>query len=71
MAACAVMLLGACEPTNHQTISEPKDATGPTPTLHPVNAATQEKIDTLMKRQDDLLNTKPILTLTPSPTPEG
>ena len=65
MAACAVILLGACEPTNQQTTSGQKDATGPTATLRPVNAATQEKIDTLKKRRDDLLSMTPI----PSPAP--
>lgn len=74
MAACAVMLLGACEHSNDQT---PPGQTTPevrddssTPKLREIDAATRERIETLKKRQDDRLNADPLETPTASPATE-
>jgi len=67
MAACALMLLGACERSNNQTW----EFASSTPPLRPIDAATQKKIDTLRKQQQERhVTTEPSLTPTASPTTE-
>lgn len=69
MAACAVMLLAACEPSNDktppgQTTPEVRDDSSK-PKLREIDAATRERLETLKKRQDDRLSADPIATPTP------
>jgi hypothetical protein len=74
MAACAVILLGACDQSTSGLKDETdsgtlEDPTSPAP-LRPIDAATRERIEMLRKRQDHHLNTQPSLIPTPSPTAE-
>ena len=69
MAACAVMLLGACERSNDQTTPDLKDEIS-TPRAHQIDATTKERLETLRKRQDSRLNADALVTPTPSPAAE-